>query len=58
MYADDTNLYWEIKCNEGYDILQSDLAELKRWSDIRLLKFHPQKCFSLTIGKKDEEIFI
>ena len=29
----------------------------KKWSDIWLLKFHPDKCFSITIGNKYEYDF-
>ena len=34
------------------EILQKDLDSLKAWSDEWLLKFHPNKCYSITIGKK------
>ena len=51
MYADDTKIYREIKTIEDQTILQSDLDTLTKWSDVWLLKFHPEKCFHLTIGK-------
>ncbi len=50
MYADDTKIYREIKSPLDHKILQSDLDKMKLWSDIWLLNFHPDKCFSLTIG--------
>ena len=51
MYADDTKLYREIKTIEDQRILQKDLdTTLTKWSEIWLLKFHPEKCFNLTIG--------
>ena len=50
MYADDTKLYREIKTIEDQRILQKDLDTLTKWSEIWLLKFHPEKCFNLTIG--------
>ena len=40
-----------------HDILQNDLNKLSDWSDLWLLKFHHKKCFSLTIGKQDEQEF-
>ena len=30
------------------------LDTLTRWSDVWLLKFHPEKCFHLSIGKNEE----
>ena len=57
MYADDTKLYREIKCIDDNKKLQEDLNELKKWSDLWLLKFHPDKCFRITIGKKKEYEF-
>ena len=55
MYADDTKLYREIREPRDHEILQEDLNKLSVWSDLWLLKFHPEKCFSLTIGKQDED---
>ena len=34
------------------EILQKNLDSLKAWSDQWLLKVHPKKCYSITIGKK------
>ena len=55
MYADDTKLYREIKTIEDQRILQKDLDTLTKWSEIWLLKFHPKKCFNLTIGIRESE---
>ena len=55
MYADDTKLYREIREPRDPEILQEDLNKLSNWSDLWFLKFHPEKCFSLTIGKQDED---
>ena len=56
-YADDTKLYREIREPRDPEILQEDLNKLSNWSDLWLLnfKFYPEKCFSLTIGKQDED---
>ena len=55
MYADDTKIYREIREKNDQDILQKDLDSLKAWSDEWLLKFHPNKCYSITIGKKEDK---
>ena len=52
MYADDTKIYREIRDKHDQEILQKDLDSLKAWSDQWLLKFHPKKCYSITIRKK------
>ena len=52
MYADDTKIYREIRDKHDQEILQKDLDCLKAWSDQWLLKFHPKKCYSITLGKK------
>ena len=52
MYADDTKIYREIREKHDQEILQKDLNSLKAWSDQWLLKFHPKKCYSITIGNK------
>ena len=54
MYADDTKIYREIRDKHDQEILQKDLDSLKAWSDQWLLKFHPKKCYSITIGKKED----
>ena len=55
MYADDTKIYREIREKNDQEILQKDLDSLKAWSDEWLLKFHPNKCYSITIGKKEDK---
>ena len=54
MYADDTKIYREIRDKHDQEILQKDLDSLKAWSNQWLLKFHPKKCYSITIGKKED----
>ena len=58
MYADDTKIYREIRDKHDQEILQKDLDSLKAWSDQWLLKFHPKKCYSITIGKKEDNDYI
>ena len=57
MYADDTKLFRDIREPRDHEILQEDLNKISDWSDLWLLNFHPEKCFSLTIGKQDEHQF-
>ena len=57
MYADDAKIYREIKSEYDHGILQRDLENLKTWSDRWLLKFHPSKCYYITIGQHNEEEF-
>ena len=49
LFADDTKVFREIKCQNDHELLQKDICNLKIWSDIWLLKFHPDKCVSMTI---------
>ena len=44
LFADDTKIFREIKDDSDASIIQSDLNELFKWSEIWLLKFHPDKC--------------
>ena len=51
LYADDTKIFRRIKSKEDAEKLQSDLNMLEEWSRKWLLKFHPDKCHVLTLGK-------
>ena len=53
LFADDAKIYRAITKNEDAKSLQDlhDLHELEKWSDKWLLKFHPDKCHVLTLGK-------
>ena len=52
LYADDTKIYRPIKTDEDQPTLQDDLNSLGTWSDAWELKFHPQKCNTMTIGRQ------
>ena len=54
LFADDTKVFRDIKSVQDSVILQNDINQLKKWSDKWLLKFHPQKCVSMTICNKSE----
>jgi hypothetical protein len=55
MFADDTKLFSEISSAADVDNLQQDLTALHTWSERWLLRFHPDKCKVLTIGKRRHE---
>ena len=50
LFADDTKIFKEIKQKRDCDLLQNDLDFMQLWTDIWLLRFHPQKCHAMTIG--------
>ena len=52
LFADDTKVFRKIKGPEDIQILQTDVNNLLKWSDTWLLKFHPDKCVSMSIGSK------
>ena len=53
MFADDTKVFREICSENDFECLQRDLACLEKWSNTWLLKFHPEKCKILTVGKME-----
>ncbi len=52
LYADDTKIFNKIKNNSDVSDLQEDLGKLTQWSNDWLLKFHPDKCKHMRIGRK------
>ena len=57
LFADDTKVYRQIKSNKDSDILQTDINNLVKWSETWLLKFHPDKCVSMTIGSNVNNVY-
>ena len=53
LFADDINIFGTITDKNDQDILQHHLNILQQWSDKWLLKFHPDKCEHMTIGKNN-----
>jgi len=51
LFADDTKILKQVDSREDSLILQKDINSLERWSREWLLKFHPDKCHVLTLGK-------
>ena len=56
LFADDTKIFRVIANEEDRGELQKDLNRLDTWSKDWLLKFHPQKCKFMKIGKDDKNI--
>ena len=54
MFADDTKVFREIRDDTDRATLQADLDELQTWSTKWLLKFHPDKCKTMTVTRKKE----
>ena len=53
MFADDTKIFGIITRTEDKEKLQLDLQIIDEWSKKWLLKFCPNKCKYMTIGKDD-----
>ena len=51
MFADDTKVYVRSDTQDGAKNLHQDLDSLQEWSDKWMLKFHPDKCCVLKLGK-------
>ena len=51
LFADDTKVFRKITSKEDALRLQSDIDSLQLWSNKWLLRFHPDKCHVLTLGK-------
>ena len=51
LFADDTKIFKEITKIDDSIMMQNDIYALEKWSNDWLLKFHPDKCHVLTIGK-------
>ena len=52
LFADDTKIFRKIENAEDSDKLEEDLSKVYKWSEKWLLKFHPQKCSVMRIGKE------
>ena len=52
MFDDDTKLFARTDTSKDKEKLQEDLDCVCKWSSLRLLKFHPDKCKVLSLGYK------
>ena len=55
MFADDTKLFTEIHNEEDAKRLQAELTALQDWSQIWQLKFNPDRCHVLHIGRNNQK---
>ena len=55
MIADDTKLFTEIHNEEDVKRIQTDLTALQDWSQIWQLKFNPDKCHVLHLGRNNQK---
>ena len=53
LFADDTKLFRHIQSSADVLILQSDIQKLSAWSKKWLLRFHPDKCVAMNLGKRE-----
>ena len=51
LFADDTKIFKEVNSIADSLIIQKDIDALEDWSKDWLLRFHPDKCHVLTLGK-------
>ena len=51
LFADDTKIFKEVNSIDDSLTIQKDIDKLESWSNDWLLKFHPDKCHVLTLGK-------
>ena len=56
LFADDTKLFRRIETQDDTATLQKDIDKLMAWSNLWLLKFHPDKCKYMGIGYQGETI--
>ena len=55
LFADDTKIFNVISEQKNKDTLQRDLQKLTEWSNTWLLRFHPEKCKHMHIGRRDSD---
>lgn len=51
LFADDTKAFKEVHTKNDCDSLQTDINNMYKWTEKSLLKFHPDKCGIMRIGK-------
>jgi hypothetical protein len=53
LYADDTKIFKGIFKDSDCEELQQDIHEMYNWSEKWMLKFHPDKCKTMRIGRSN-----
>ena len=51
LYVDNTKMYHQIQDAGNRHTFQEDISKLQEWADKWLLRFHPDKCKLMTIGR-------
>ena len=54
LFADDTKAFRQIKTQQDNVQLQKDIDNMVAWSNIWLLKFHPEKCIMMALGNRSD----
>lgn len=57
LFADDTKVFHEIKTNNDCRSFQEDIFSLHDWSEKWMLRFHPDKCKAMRIGKSTVDLY-
>ena len=55
LYADDTKIFKEIYKTSDCEDIQKDMHLMHAWSEKWMLKFHPDKCKTMRIGRSKVE---
>ena len=55
IFADDTKIFTSVYDNDDQSNLQENLSKLETWAERWQMRFHPQKCKVMHIGKETEE---
>ncbi len=55
IFADDTKIFTPVYDKDDQCNLQENLSKLETWAEIWQMRFHPQKCKVMHIGKETEE---
>ena len=55
IFADDTKIFHHVNDKEDQSKLQENLTKLETWAETWQMRFHPQKCKVMHIGKDTEE---
>ncbi len=55
IFADDTKIYTRSDLPDAPAALQTDLDKIQQWADDWQLRFHPDKCVVMKLGKKKSD---
>ena len=55
LFADDNKLFRSIYSDSDALLLQGDINKIYSWSTNSLLRFHPDKCYSINIRNKSKQ---